>query len=261
MFSRFLSAAAVLSAVALLAFRPAAPAPIKVYLIGDSTMSIKQVKAYPETGWGMPFTAFFDETVTVDNRAQNGRSTKTFIAENRWQPVVSELHAGDYVFIQFGHNDEVPTKKSYTPEPEFVANLKRFVSETRSHKGQPILLTPVARRKFDDAGKIEETHAAYAELVRGVARETNTPLIDLDRTSQALLQQFGVENSKLLFNHLAPGEHPNYPEGREDNTHFSELGARRMAELVLADMRTLKLGLIDHLAQGAVKKTVDPQAR
>ncbi|RZK42734.1 MAG: GntR family transcriptional regulator, partial [Hymenobacter sp.] len=171
------------------------------------------------------------------------------------------LHAGDYVFIQFGHNDEVPTKASYTPEPDFVANLKRFVSETRSHQGQPVLLTPVARRKFTTDGKVEETHAAYAELVRAVARDTNTPLIDLDRSSQALLQQFGVEPSKLLFNFLAPGEHPNYPDGREDNTHFNELGARRMAELVLADIRALKLGLADHLVQGTVKKTVDPQAR
>lgn len=261
MLSRLLPALLGLTLLALLAFRPAAPSPIKVYLIGDSTMSIKQVSAYPETGWGMPFAAFFNETVTVDNRAQNGRSTKTFITENRWQPVAAELREGDYVFIQFGHNDEVPTKRSYTPEADFTANLKRFVSETRSHKGQPVLLTPVARRKFDDAGKIEETHAAYAELVRAVARETNTPLIDLDRTSQALLQQFGPETSKLLFNHLAPGEHPNYPDGREDNTHFSELGARRMAELVLADIRALKLGLADRLVQGAVKKTVDPQAR
>ena len=262
--SRFLSAVAALSLLALLAFLPAksgAPGRLRVYLIGDSTMSIKQVKAYPETGWGMPFAAFFDETVTVDNRAQNGRSTKSFLAENRWQPVASDLHEGDYVFIQFGHNDEVPTKTNYTPEADFKANLTRFVSETRSRKGQPVLLTPVARRKFDAAGKVEETHAAYAELVRAVARETNTPLIDLDLRSQALLQQFGVENSKLLFNYLAPGEHPNYPDGREDNTHFNELGARRMAELVLADIRALKLGLADHLAQGAVKKAVDPQAR
>ena len=261
MFARLLPAAALLSVWALLASAPAAPAKLKVYLIGDSTMSIKEVKAYPETGWGMPFAAFFDETVTVDNRAQNGRSTKSFIAENRWQPVVSELHEGDYVFIQFGHNDEVPTKRNYTPEPDFVANLKRFVSEARSHKAQPVLLTPVARRKFDSAGKVEETHKAYAELVRVVAHDTNTPLIDLDARSQELLQQFGVENSKLLFNFLAPGEHPNYPDGREDNTHFNELGARRMAELVLVDIRALKLGLADHLAQGAVKKTVDPQAR
>ncbi len=261
MLFRFLTTIVALSLFGLLAFMPAAPSTIKVYLIGDSTMSIKQVSAYPETGWGMPFAAFFDATVTVDNRAQNGRSTKSFLAENRWQPVVKELHEGDYVFIQFGHNDEVPTKASYTPEADFKANLMRFVNETRSRKGQPVLLTPVARRKFDAAGKVEETHAVYAELVRAVARETATPLIDLDVRSQALLQQFGPENSKLLFNHLAPGEHPNYPEGREDNTHFNELGARRMAELVLADIRALKLGLVDHIVRGTVKKTVDPQAK
>jgi lysophospholipase L1-like esterase len=261
MLSRLLPALAALSLLTLLAFAPVAPNKITVYLIGDSTMSIKQVKAYPETGWGMPFAAFFDETVTVDNRAQNGRSTKTFLTENRWQPVAQELHEGDYVFIQFGHNDEVPTKGSYTPEADFTANLKRFITETRSRKGQPVLLTPVARRKFDAAGKIEETHAAYAELVRVVARQTATPFIDLDVRSQALLQEFGPENSKLLFNHLVPGEHPNYPDGREDNTHFSELGARRMAELVLADIRALKLGLADRIVQGTVKKTVDAQAR
>ncbi|KAA9332316.1 rhamnogalacturonan acetylesterase [Hymenobacter busanensis] len=245
----------------LLAWFPAAPGKITVYLIGDSTMSIKQVKAYPETGWGMPFTAFFDETVTVDNRAQNGRSTRTFIAENRWQPVAEALKAGDYVFIQFGHNDEVPTKASYTTEADFRTNLVRFITETRAKKATPVLLTPVARRKFDAAGKIEETHAVYANIVRAVAQEQSVPLIDLDQTSQALLQQFGVENSKLLFNQLAPGEHPNYPDGRDDNTHFSELGARKMAQLVLADIRRLKLELADRLVKQQVKKTVDPQAR
>src|SRR5215213_3089453 len=96
---------------------------IKIFLAGDSTMSIKEVKAYPETGWGMPFTYFFDSTVTVDNRAQNGRSTKSFMAENRWKPVVNQLNEGDYVIIQFGHNDEVPTKKSATTPEEFTANL------------------------------------------------------------------------------------------------------------------------------------------
>jgi lysophospholipase L1-like esterase len=155
----------------------------------------------------------------------------------------------------------VPTKDSYPPEADSTANLKRFVSETRSHRGQLVLLTRVARCKFDEAGKIEETHDTYAELVRAVARETNTLLIDLDRTSQALLQQFGSGTCKLLFNHLAPGDHPNYPDGREDNTHFSELGARRMAELVLAYIRALKLSLADRIVQGTVKKTVDPQAR
>ncbi|GAB4034371.1 rhamnogalacturonan acetylesterase [Spirosoma gilvum] len=242
---RFLAACSLL---VLSAFAPL-PGKITVYLIGDSTMSIKQVKAYPETGWGMPFAYFFDETVTVDNRAQNGRSTRTFIEENRWQPVADNLKEGDYVFIQFGHNDEVPTKKSYTTEADFRANLIRFITETRAKKATPVLITPVARRKFDEAGKIEGTHTVYSEQVRNVAADKNTPLIDLDTQSQQLLQQFGVENSKLLFLQLAPGEHPNYPEGKEDNTHFSELGARRMAEIVLANIKSLKLDLADRIVK------------
>ncbi|MBD2723204.1 rhamnogalacturonan acetylesterase [Hymenobacter armeniacus] len=260
MVNRLFAGAAVLVLWLLSAFAPV-PGKITVYLIGDSTMSVKEVKNYPETGWGMPFATFFDETVTVDNRAQNGRSTKSFLAENRWQPVASALKEGDYVLIQFGHNDEVPTKKSYTPEADFKANLVRFVAETRARKAQPVLITPVARRKFDAAGKAEGTHTVYSEIVRATAREQQVPLIDLDRESQALLQQFGVENSRLLFNQLLPGEHPNYPDGKEDNTHFNELGARKMAQLVLADIRALRLELAGRIVQRAAAKTVDPQAR
>src|SRR5436190_21159607 len=94
------------------------PKKTKVWLIGDSTMSIKDKRAYPETGWGMPFAGFFDSTIEVDNRAKNGRSTKTFIKEGLWQPVADNLSEGDYVFIQFGHNDEVKTKASYSTEEE-----------------------------------------------------------------------------------------------------------------------------------------------
>ena len=131
---------------------------MKIWLIGDSTVANKEVKAYPETGWGMPFSVFFDSTVEVDNRAKNGRSTKSFLAEGLWQPVADDLQEGDYVFIQFGHNDEVKTKASYTTEKEFTGNLLRYVNETRSKKAIPILVTPVARRKFDSSGKIEGTH-------------------------------------------------------------------------------------------------------
>ena len=106
----------------------------KVWLIGDSTMSIKDKRAYPETGWGMPFAGFFDSTIEVDNRAKNGRSTRTFIKEGLWQPVADNLSEGDYVFIQFGHNDEVKTKASYSTEEEFIANLERYISETRARK-------------------------------------------------------------------------------------------------------------------------------
>ncbi|QJD94599.1 rhamnogalacturonan acetylesterase [Mucilaginibacter robiniae] len=225
------------------------PKHITVYLIGDSTMSVKEKKAYPETGWGMPFVAFMDSTVTIDNRARNGRSTKTFITEGLWQPVADHVQAGDYVLIQFGHNDEVKTKASYATESEFTANLNRFVNEVRSKKAIPILLTPVARRKFDAGGKIEDTHTVYAQLVRDVAAKNNITLIDLDKLSMDMLHQYGPETSKLLFNHLTPGEHPNYPDGKQDDTHFSELGARKVAELVLAEIRKVQPDLAEHIVK------------
>jgi len=225
------------------------PKKITVWLIGDSTMANKEIKAYPETGWGMPFTYFFDSTVVVDNRAKNGRSTQSFIDEKLWQPVVDNLNEGDYVLVQFGHNDEVPTKKTYTTEEQFKNNLIRYVKETRAKKAIPVLITPVARRKFDSTGHIVGTHEVYSEIVRVVAKQLNVPLIDLDKKSQALLEQFGPETSKLLYNHLQPGEHPNYPDGKADDTHFNELGARKMAELVLDGMREQKLDLTKHVSK------------
>ena len=224
-----------------------APSHVTVWLAGDSTMADKAVKAYPETGWGMPFKAFFDSTVTVKNIAKNGRSTKSFIAEGLWATIADNLKPGDYVLIQFGHNDEVPTKATYIPEAGYTANLVRFVNETRAKGANPILITPVARRKFDKDGKVQGTHDVYAALVRKVAADMNVPMIDLDLEAQALIQKFGVEDSKMLFNYLTPGENPNYPDGKSDDTHFSELGARKVAEMVLADIKALKLDLANRI--------------
>lgn len=213
-------------------------------------MSVKEVKAYPETGWGMPFVYFFDSTVKVDNRAKNGRSTRTFLSENLWQPVAEGIKEGDYVFIQFGHNDESKEKtERYTTPDQYKANLLRFISETRAKKGNPVLLTPVSRRRFDSTGKAMETHEVYSSVVRSLAREAHVPLIDLDQKSQEVLQQFGEEDSKLLFLQLKPGEHPNYPQGKVDNTHFNELGARIMAQSVLDGIRTLNLELAERIVK------------
>jgi lysophospholipase L1-like esterase len=233
---------------------PPKPSPslasIKVYLAGDSTLANKEIIAYPETGWGMPFAFFFDRSVTVDNRARNGRSTRTFISEGLWQSIVDSLKPGDYVFIQFGHNDEVKEKLDrYTSPDDYKTNLVRFISETRSKKANPVLLTPVTRRGFDSAGHVAQTHEVYSALVRSVAAEQNAPLIDLDAKSQALLQPYGPENSKLLFNWLEPGEHPNYPTGRQDDTHFNELGARKIAELVLSEIKALHLDLAERIVK------------
>jgi lysophospholipase L1-like esterase len=198
----------------------------------------------------MPFAYFFDSSVKVENRAKNGRSTKTFISEGLWQSVADNLKKGDYVFIQFGHNDESKEKtERYTTPEQYTINIERFISETRSKGATPIVLTPVSRRRFDADGKVKETHEIYSELVRKIAITSKVAFIDLDKKSQELYQQFGKENSRLLFLQLASGEHPNYPEGIDDNTHFSELGARLIAQIVLAEMRKLDLELNDHIVK------------
>ena len=237
----------------LMAFAMPEKKKITIWMCGDSTMSIKEKKAYPETGWGMPFVYFWDSTVTIENLAKNGRSTSSFRNEGLWQIVLDKATEGDYVFIQFGHNDEVSTKKTYTTETEFKNNLKQYVSEARSKKATPILLTPMARRKFDAAGKIEGTHDVYSQIVRDVAKEEKVVLFDMDKITQQLYQQFGVENSKLLFMQLKPNEHPNYPEGRDDNTHFNELGARLIAQLVLEEIKKQIPELSDRVVKPVVK--------
>ena len=153
------------------------------------------------------------------------------------------------MLIHFGHNDEVPTKRSYTTEQQFKDNLGRFINETKGKKANPVLITPVARRKFNASGVLEDTHAVYSNLVRQVAAQYKVPLIDLDKRSQELLIGFGPENSRLLFNHLEPGEHPNYPEGKIDDTHFNELGARKVAQLVLAEVKAQNIGLVNYIVK------------
>lgn len=219
-----------------------------IWLCGDSTMSEKLTIAYPETGWGMPFKYFWDSTVQVKNLAKNDRSTKTFIAENLWQKVLDSAKEGDFVFIQFGHNDEVPEKKDrYTTPEEFKNNLKKFIAESKAKKAIPILLTPVSRRKFDSLGNAQETHIEYSKLVKEVAETEKTLLIDLDQKSKSLLQSLGEDKSKLLFVQLQPNEHPNYPNGKLDNTHFNELGARMMAQIVLSELMNLGTNLNEHI--------------
>jgi len=226
------------------------PKKITIWMIGDSTMAIKDPKAFPETGWGMPFVQFWDSIVKVDNRAKNGRSSKSFTAEGLWKPVIGNMSEGDYLIIQFGHNDESKDKgERYSAPEEFKANLTSYITQAKSKKAIPILITPVGRRKFDEAGKVKDTHLGYSDLVKQVALEQNTPLIDLDKKSQELYQQMGPETSKLLFNYLEPGEHPNFPNGVKDDTHFCELGARKIAEIVLAEIKALHIELADRIVK------------
>ena len=220
-----------------------------IFLVGDSTCADKEVKAYPETGWGTPFQYFFNDSVVVENHAKNGRSTKSFMEEGRWEKVTGRLKEGDYVFIQFGHNDEVPTKVGrYTTPKEFQTNLRKYVADTRSLGAFPVLLTPVTRRSFE-GGVLKDTHEQYAQLIREVATTEDVPLIDMTRKSMEIVNAIGETRSRWLFHHLEAGEHPNYPNGVSDNTHFNELGARKMAQLVLEGVRELNLDLQDQIVK------------
>lgn len=228
---------------------PEAKRPLTIYLAGDSTMAQKLPEKRPETGWGEMLGAFFQEgTVTIDNRAQNGRSTKTFIEEKRWQAIVEQLQQGDYVFIQFGHNDESKEKVGrYTPPADYRNNLIRFITDVRDRKAFPVLLTPVMRRRFDKSGNVQDTHGEYPDIVRSVAGEYRVPLIDMHRSSARILQQYGPEESRKLFLQLKPDENPNYPKGIEDNTHFNPVGAEVMASLAVDGIKESKLGLAKYL--------------
>ncbi len=208
-------------------------------------MAQKLAERRPETGWGEALQQYFDvDQVRVENHARNGRSTRTFLEEGRWQAIVDRLQEGDYVLIQFGHNDESKEKVDrYTPPDDFRRNLARFVDDARARKAIPVLLTPVRRRKFDDAGRLVDTHGEYPDLVRAVAAEKQVPLLDMHQRSAAVLERFGPEGSRKLFLQLKPGEHPNYPAGIEDNTHFTPLGAELMAREAAEGLKQLGIGL------------------
>jgi lysophospholipase L1-like esterase len=242
----------IITVVALMAFALPQKKKITVYLIGDSTMCDYDAKRAPLTGWGMPFKNYFDSSVVIDNRAKGGRSTRTFISENRWQPIADSLSEGNYVLIQFGHNDEAKEEKykdRYTPVSDYKNNLVKFVTDARAKKAIPVLITPVSRLRFDKDGRQGETHAEYTVACYEVAKQYNVPLIDLDKRSRELFQQLGPGNAKLLFMQLEPGENPSYPDGQKDNTHFNAYGARRIAELVLQQIQDLHLGLADHIVK------------
>ncbi len=228
-------------------------------MIGDSTMANKPIKnGNLERGWGMALQCYFDEGIIVDNHAVNGRSSKSFIDEGRWKVVVDKIKPGDYVFIQFGHNDEKPKADRHTdPGSTFDDNLRKFIRETREKGGIPVLFNSVVRRNFlksapdndDDEAlrnttgptKIQsneegdilvDTHGDYVVAPRNVAKEMNVPFVDANKITHDLEQGLGKEKSKKLHMWFLPGEEPSVPKGRQDNTHYSVYGAHVVARLL-----------------------------
>jgi lysophospholipase L1-like esterase len=211
-----------------------------IHMIGDSTMADKPlIPANPERGWGQLLPLYFEDGVRIANHARNGRSTKSFIDEGLWQEVLAALKPGDYVIIQFGHNDEKSQEPKLYTEPfgGFKTNLEMFVRETRERKATPVLATSIARRRFDDAGKLVDTHGEYPKVTRLVAQEQQVPLLELNTRSAELLAGMGPELSKKLFDWIAPGEFERDPKGLSDDTHLNAYGACRICDLAVLDIK------------------------
>jgi lysophospholipase L1-like esterase len=223
---------------------------ITVHTIGDSTMANKPIiPSNPERGWGQMLHMYFKDSVRVENYAQNGRSSKSFIAEGRWDKVVAALRPGDFVIIQFGHNDEKTNdvKRGTAPFGEYTANLVRFIRESRERQATPILATPTARRKFDDAGTLTNSHGVYPEAVRAVAVAEKVPLLELTAATEKLLQQLGPESSKRLFDWIPAGEFSPDAKRLEDDTHFNAYGASRVCDLAVVEITAKVPELAAHL--------------
>ena len=248
----------------LTAFTPA-KRNITIFTIGDSTMANKKLEGEnPERGWGQMLSRYFTDDITIDNHAVNGRSSKSFIDEGRWDAVLSKIQKGDYVFIQFGHNDEKDDPNRHTdPGTTFDANLKKFVEDTRAKGGIPVLFNSIVRRNFGKADgnavanaikqddirngidpkapkdSIEEgetlidTHGAYLISPKNVAKELNVTFIDLNSLTHKLVEGMGPQKSKELYLWVEPKTVPALPNGREDNTHLNVHGASVVAEMAV----------------------------
>jgi lysophospholipase L1-like esterase len=225
--------------------------PVTVYLAGDSTMAEKTADKRPETGWGEMLQSYFKTTdVRIVNLAKNGRSTRSFIDEKLWTTLLDRVKKGDYVFIQFGHNDQKENTDRYASPTDYGVNLKRFVTDVRAKHAIPVLFTPVMRRRFDEKGNFYDTHGQYPDVVRQTAAELKVPLIDMHRESEKLLRELGPEASRSLFLQLPANQHPNYPQGVEDNTHFNDEGAKKMAAIAVKELRKLKLDVARYVIKG-----------
>jgi lysophospholipase L1-like esterase len=215
----------------------------RIFIASDSTAANYSAERYPQVGWGMMLKCGLEPDVEVINRAIGGRSTRSFIAEGHWDKLIADAEPGDVVLIQFGHNDASTTRpERYAPaETVYRDNLLRMIWEAKGRGLSPVLVTPPARRSFA-GGRARADFPAYSEVMRELVVLTGVPLIDLEARSLALLDSVGEADSRKYYLHYAPeDEVAAFANGVADDTHFSELGGRAMANLVAQELRGIRL--------------------
>ena len=220
-----------------------------LYLLGDSTMQTYDPYWMPQAGWGQFFDRFVSDRVLVDNRSIGGRSSRSFINQGRLDEVLRLVRPGDYVYVQFGHNDATYTVPDrYTPPEDFREYLRTYIEGARQRGGEAIVVTPVSRRDVDaDTGRFRVSFPEYVEAAISIAAELDAPLVDLSASSRAFLDELGAEGAKDVFLHADAGVYPNRPNGVADDTHFQEYGAIQMARLVALGTAELGLRISAHI--------------
>ncbi|WP_405328998.1 rhamnogalacturonan acetylesterase [Leeuwenhoekiella sp. LLG6367-2.1] len=232
---------------------------ITLYLIGDSTMANKSnPDVNPEHGWGQMLPNLVSDSLVISNHAVNGRSSKSFITEGRWQVVLDSLKTGDFLFIQFGHNDEkILDSTRYTfPYTQYRYNLQRFVNEARTRGATPVLLSSIVRRNFNSAGVLVDTHGNYPLVVRMTAKDLDVPFIDMQFLTERLEKKYGVEGSKELHLHLETGESPYYKMEKHDDTHLSKKGATLVAILALQEVARQDLAIKTYIKDSVLTQEI-----
>jgi len=215
-----------------------------LFMVGDSTMADKtELDISPERGWGQLFPTYLKQDIRVENHAMNGRSTKSFQDEGRWDSVLVRMHKGDILIMQFGHNDaKVTDPKRYASVEQYEMNLIRMTKQAQKKGVSVILCTPISRRAFSaETGEFTPKHGAYPEAAKRAAKYCNVPLLDLERTTADWLIGLGDEASKQYFMNVPAGECAKFPEGKIDNTHLREAGALIVGQMAVDLLREQKL--------------------
>ncbi len=216
-----------------------------IYIAGDSTV-VDQTKE-PWAAWGQMLPLFFDSSISIANEAESGETIRSFVGERRFDKVMSTIRPGDYLIIQFGHNDQ-KTGIGYVPAAtDFRTYLLRYIAGARAHGATPILVTPMNRRNFDANGRIVQTLGDYPEAMREVAAEQKVALIDLNAISKTLFEALGEAGTLHAFVHYPANSFPDQPEELKDNTHFNSYGAYELARAIVQDIRDQKLSLARYL--------------
>ncbi len=212
-----------------------------IYWAGDSTVQSNNIYTFPQTGLGQELGRYLKLGIIIDNHAKNGRSTKSFLDEGRFGKIVDGLSRGDFLFIQFGHNDEKKEDPSRYTEPfgEYYRNLKFMADAAFSKGAHPVLITPLERRKFEDGRLCSEAHAEYVKAMKKLALDEGIPLIDLNAKSRRALEDAGDVKSRQWYVHVPAGVYEAFPDGKEDDTHLSLMGAVFYSGLIAEGLREL----------------------